>query len=324
MEDFKNRINSLDFESLMRPLEELRACRICPRNCNADRFSSKPGYCKADASFLISSIFIHKGEEPVISGEKGICNIFFTNCNLQCIYCQNHQISCNSLDYSKHKMELKEVIQQVVQILSTGINHVGFVSPSHFIPQVKVIIDSLRTLGLNPVFVYNTNAYDHPEGILGLENYIDIYLPDFKYSDATLGKKYSDANDYPETALAAIREMLRQKGTGLPLNNLGYATSGIVIRHLVLPGYPENSINVLRTIARELSTDLHISLMSQYYPTFRVNNHEFLGRTLKASEYERVVNEMEELGFENGWIQELSSQLNYRPDFEKEEPFFEL
>jgi putative pyruvate formate lyase activating enzyme len=315
------KISDLDIEAYSAPLEVLRSCRICPRNCDADRYSSKPGYCKADASFSISSICIHRGEEPAISGDKGICNIFFTHCNLQCIYCQNHQISCNSLDYRAQKMDLKEILRQIVAILSKGINHVGFVSPSHFIPQVKVIIDSLRAIGFNPVFVYNTNAYDKAESIRELESYIDIYLPDFKYSDAALGRKYSDVKDYPEIALAAITEMLRQKGTELPLNIKGYATRGIIIRHLVLPGHPENSVHVLRTIARDLSGDLHISLMAQYYPTYKVNNHVFLGRTLKAGEYSRVVNELEELGFENGWVQEMSSNQDYRPDFESKEPF---
>jgi putative pyruvate formate lyase activating enzyme len=218
-------------------------------------------------------------------------------------------------------MELKENLRQIIKILSTGINHVGFVSPSHFIPHVNIIIDSLRALGLNPVFVYNTNGYDNIESIRELETYINIYLPDYKYSDAALGKQYSDVKDYPEVALTAIREMLRQKGSELPLDNHGYATKGIIIRHLVLPGHPENSINVLRTIANELTNDLHISLMSQYYPTYQVNNHEFLGRTLKAGEYSKVVHELKELGFENGWVQELSSNENYRPDFESEKPF---
>jgi len=311
----------LDIKNLHKPLEELRKCRICPRDCNADRFSRKLGYCKADASFRISSIFAHRGEEPAISGDKGICNIFFTNCNLQCIYCQNHQISCNSLDYSAQFMNLEEVLRQIVNILSTGINHVGFVSPSHFIPHVKVIVNALRELGMAPVFVYNTNGYDTVESIRGLEHYIDIYLPDFKYSDAELGKKYSDVKNYPEITLDAIKEMKRQKGTALPLNDSGYAMKGIVIRHLVLPGHPENSINVLRTIAKELSNDLHISLMSQYYPTYQVFNHDFLGRTLKYHEYQRVVDELEELGFENGWVQELSSHESYRPDFNSETPF---
>jgi len=314
-------IKGLNYSELLKPLEELKNCRICPRNCKADRFSGKLGYCKADASFRISSIFAHQGEEPVISGDKGICNIFFTNCNLQCIYCQNHQISCNSLDYSAHLISLEETLKQIIAILSSGINHVGFVSPSHFIPQVKVIINALRQLGLNPVFVYNSNGYDTVESIKGLEDYIDIYLPDFKYSDENLGKKYSDVKDYPDTALSAIKEMLRQKGTGLPLNDHDYAMKGIIIRHLVLPGHPGNSIGVLRTIAAELSNELHISLMAQYYPTYQVNQHEFLGRTLTSREYDKVVSELEYLGFENGWVQELSSHESYRPDFDSEKPF---
>ncbi len=312
-----------DFESLLKPLEELKNCNICPRKCNADRISRKLGYCKADAAFRISSIFAHSGEEPAISGDKGICNIFFTNCNLQCIYCQNHQISCNKLDYSAQEMSLEEVLRQITGILSTGINHVGFVSPSHFIPHVKIIVSSLRALGFSPLFVYNTNGYDTVESIRGLEAYIDIYLPDYKYADHELGSKYSDVKDYPEIALAALKEMLRQKGTELPVNEEGYAQKGMIIRHLVLPGHPENSINVLRTIAKELSNDLHISLMSQYYPVYQVMNHEFLGRTLKNREYRRVTDELEELGFENGWVQGLSSHENYRPDFNSEEPFSE-
>lgn len=321
MEDLKSNIERLDIKRLTGPLEALRSCRICPRDCNADRFQGKLGYCKAGAGFSISSICIHLGEEPVISGSKGICNIFFTHCNLQCIYCQNHQISCNTLDHSLQQMSLQEVIRQVVAILSTGINIVGFVSPSHYVPQVKVIVNTLRDLGLNPVFVYNTNGYDRPEVIRELESYIDIYLPDFKYADESLGRKYSDAGDYPSIALASLREMLRQKGTALPLGDEGYARKGIIIRHLVLPGHPGNSVNVLRTIAGELSNELHISLMSQYYPTYPVLNHEFLGRKLKAKEYAIVVRELENLGFENGWVQELESADHYRPDFDREKPF---
>jgi putative pyruvate formate lyase activating enzyme len=321
MDVLRKKIEGLDTEALLEPLQELKNCRICPRNCNADRFSNKLGYCKAGASFSISSIFAHQGEEPVISGDTGICNIFFTNCNLQCIYCQNHQISCNQLDYSAQNMNLQEVLVKITDILSTGINHVGFVSPSHFIPQVKVIVNAIRALGIDAVFVYNTNGYDTAESIRGLENYIDIYLPDYKYTDDSIGRNYSDVKDYPSVALAALKEMFRQKGASLPVNERGYAMKGMIIRHLVLPGHPVNSINVLKTIAGELSIELHISLMSQYYPTHKVSGHENLGRTLKPSEYQRVTDALELLGFENGWVQELSSHESYRPDFNSEKPF---
>jgi putative pyruvate formate lyase activating enzyme len=225
------------------------------------------------------------------------------------------------LDYSYQELSLEQVLEQVTKILSTGINHVGFVSPSHFVPQVKVIINSLRALGLDPVFVYNTNGYDLPETIRGLEGLIDVYLPDFKYAEEELGRRYSDVKNYPGIALSALKEMFRQKGKRLYINDEGYALMGIIIRHLVLPSHPENSINALRAIANELSNELHISLMSQYYPTYQVHNHEFLGRTVKSKEYAMVVKELERLGFENGWVQELSSHVNYRPDFEEEHPF---
>lgn len=315
------KIKGLDMDRLMLPLQELKSCRICPRHCNADRFSSTRGWCKADASFSISSICIHHGEEPVISGDKGICNIFFTNCNLQCIYCQNHQISCNLNNYTDEKMTLAQTLTAITNILRTGVNIVGFVSPSHFVPQVKVIIASLRELGLDPVFVYNTNGYDDPGTIRSLEGFVDVYLPDFKYSDSSLASRYSGAPDYPSAALAALREMYRQAGTSLPLDGRGYAQKGMIIRHLVLPGHPQNSIGVLRTIAGELSADLHISLMSQYYPTHRVMQDSLLGRTLRRREYEQVVEAMDELGFENGWVQDLSSEGHYRPDFQEEHPF---
>lgn len=319
--EIRDTISRLNYKQLVEPLGELKNCRICPLNCNADRFSAKKGYCKAGVDFSISSIFLHMGEEPVISGDRGICNIFFTNCNLQCIYCQNHQISCNSSDYGGNIQSLPEVLERIATILSTGINHVGFVSPGHFIPHVKVIVNALREMVLNPVFVYNTNGYDTVESIRGLEGYIDIYLPDFKYSDENLGRKYSDVKNYPAVALEAVKEMVRQKGTGLPVDNRGYATNGVIVRHLVLPGHPVNSINVLRTIAYEVSNQLHISLMSQFYPTYLVQNHESLGRTISEKEYQRVTEALHELGFSNGWVQDFSSQESYRPDFEEETPF---
>ena len=301
----KENIKLLDYSTLLKPLEELHACRICPRNCNADRFSDKLGYCKAGAGFSISSICIHNGEEPVISGDKGICNIFFTN------------------NYSRYNMELPEVLEQICTILDKGINIVGFVSPSHFVPQVKVIVNSLRALGYAPVFVYNTNGYDLPEIIRSLENYIDVYLPDIKYSDRQIARDYSDSKDYPEIALNSLKEMYRQKGGKLIIGDDGYAKSGIIIRHLVLPGSVENSAEVLRSIAQETSNELHISLMSQYYPTEKVAGHRFLGRSLRVKEYNKVLDTLDELGFENGWVQELESQDHYRPDFDRGHPFEE-
>jgi putative pyruvate formate lyase activating enzyme len=303
------------------PLEELKDCTLCPRECHVNRWVSAGGICRSDASFSIASICIHKGEEPVISGPNGICNIFFTNCNLQCIYCQNHQISDVSIPRQSFRMELNDIVKEVTSILDRGINLVGFVSPSHFIPQMKVIIQAIKEKGYSPVWVYNTNAYDKAASLRSLEGLIDVYLPDFKYMDPLLARSLSKAGDYPEAATSAIREMYRQKGPALHLSDENTAVSGIIIRHLVLPGQVRNSIQVLRHIAEEISPKLHISLMSQYYPTARVMDHPSLGRELYQEEYRQVVDEMERLGLDYGWIQAMDSTRHYRPDFEQKHPF---
>lgn len=306
---------------LLLPLEELRACNICPRKCNADRFSSEKGYCKSGTEFSISSICLHRGEEPVISGSKGICNLFFTNCNLQCVYCQNWQISSNIADHSRDHMDLEEVLGQICSILDIGINILGFVSPGHFIPQMKIIVKALGNLGYHPTIVYNSNGYDDVEQLKRLEGMVDVYLPDFKYMDRGISKQYSDANDYPGIALKAHKEMYRQKGSTLIVDDDGYAGRGMVIRHLVLPGHADNSIKVLETIAEELSVNLHISLMSQYYPSHRAGEYANLKQTVDVDEYYKVVKRMHELGFTKGFIQEMESSCNYRPDFDLEHPF---
>ncbi len=308
-------------DDILAPLEELRACNICPRKCNADRFSSKKGYCKAGNEFSVSSICIHKGEEPVISGSKGICNVFFTNCNLQCVFCQNWQISDQHTDHSTDHMELDEVLRQIITILDTGINMLGFVSPGHFIPQMRVIVNALKHMGYEPTIVYNTNGYDDADQLKKLEGMIDVYLPDFKYMDADIAAKYSDASDYPEVALAAHREMLRQMGSKLIIDNEGYAMRGILIRHLVLPGHAKNSIKVLETIANSLSVNLHIGLMSQYYPAHRAGEYRELNKTVSAEEYHQVVAQLSELGFTRGFVQEMESSGYYQPDFRYEHPF---
>ena len=172
-------------------------------------------------------------------------------------------------------MPLENVIREITTILDGGINMIGFVSPSHAIPQMRVIINILESLSYHPVKVYNTNGYDRPETIRSLDGIIDVFLPDVKYMDPVLAKEYSDATDYPEVAAKSLKEMYRQKGSALHLSDDGKAESGIIIRHLVLPGQVENSRKVLRFIADNISSKLHISLMSQYSPTPGVSCHPF-------------------------------------------------
>jgi len=301
--------------------EDLKNCILCPRNCKADRLNGNPGYCKAGAGYEIASISLHKGEEPAISGRKGICNVFFSHCNLQCIYCQNYQISRKDCPIRVPGRSLEEVIKTIKQILDGGVESIGFVSPSHMIPQMKSIIHALHEDGYFPYVVYNTNAYDKVETLKSLEAWVDVYLPDFKYMDPILSLQWSDASDYPEIAGKAIREMFRQKGNVLHLNENGVAERGIIVRHLVLPGAVENSLSVLRFLAEEVSTGITISLMSQYHPIPSVSKKTPLNRKLSNSEYSKVADEMERLGFSKGWVQDPNSSDFYFPDFESESPF---
>ncbi len=295
-------------------------CRFCPRQCMVVRSSGEKGYCNLDEKLYVSSVCIHTGEEPPVSGEKGICNVFFSHCNLSCIYCQNFQISNNNKIYPVAS-DYQKTVEQIVYCLEKGASGLGFVSPSHQIPQMVSLIDKVRSLGFNPTIVYNTNGYDDPGTLKTIEDYVDVYLVDFKYSDSSVAKELSDVSDYPEIALKAIQEMIRQKGVSLTYSTEGLAKQGVIIRHLVLPGYIDNSIGVMNMIADFLDPKIALSLMSQYYPAGGALKHDKLNRTLKVEEYQRVVDYIEFLGFDNGWIQEMDSKNNYQPDFDKETPF---
>ncbi len=299
----------------------LENCTLCPRECRVNRIETGTGYCGMNAGLNIATVCVHRGEEPVISGADGICNIFFAGCNLHCIYCQNHEISQNDNLIRNSGFDMNSLLHQITGILSKGIKAVGFVSPSHMVPQVKAIIRELNTLGYHPVTVYNTNSYDKVETLKNLSGLIDVYLPDYKYITQELASEFSDASDYPDVALKAIKEMYYQKGSTLRLDEDGNAENGMLIRHLVLPGHADESKKILRSIAEELSTGVHLSLMSQYHPTSLVRNHPLLNRTLYKAEYESVVEEMEYLGFRNGWVQDMDSYQNYIPDFSRENPF---
>ncbi len=302
-------------------LSLLRNCTLCPRNCGANRVEGKRGYCHCSDRFEIGAICNHKGEEPAISGQKGICNIFFAHCNLQCLYCQNYQISRNDCFGLIKYFTLEEIADKVVNILNEGCRAVGFVSPTHFTPHVHSIIDALHKRNYFPITVYNTNSYDKTEILRTFEDKISIYLPDIKYFDSSISKLYSDAEDYPQVAMRAVKEMHRQKGSTLILDDDGQALNGLIIRHLVLPGQTTDSKRILRWIAEEIGTSVHLSLMAQYQPIPFVSGHKYLSRNTTKEEYMEVIEEMENLGFYNGWIQELESAEHYNPDFFKEHPF---
>ena len=295
-------------------------CNNCPRRCATDRVTSL-GFCHATAEPEAAAICIHRGEEPPISGQRGICNIFFAHCNLQCIYCQNRDISraLPSPTLASACVGVQAIVDRVQQLLPETENIVGFVSPTHYAHAIPAIVDELHRRGLFPTTVYNTGGYDSVETLRSLAPYIDIYLPDFKYSDPALALRYSHAPDYPQVALAALREMYNQKGSALPTDERGLAFRGIIVRHLVLPGQVGNSLGVLDTLA-DLSTNLHIALMAQYFPPSD-GLPDQLNRTLTQAEYDRVTAHLRHLGLYRGWVQEIDAQAHYRPDFSRPNPF---
>lgn len=305
------------------PLNSLRACRICPRQCGVDRFAGPTGFCRTDAGYALASVTLHRGEEPVISGGNGICNVFFGHCNLRCLYCQNFQISRNESAIKGEQWSLATVVREIMVLLDTGVNRLGFVSPSHMVPQMVAIINEVRRQGFQPIIVYNSNAYDRVETLQCLEDLVDVYLPDCKYMDPVLAKEWSGAADYPMVAAAALREMYRQKGNILHLDDTGLVERGLIVRHLVLPGAVDNSLEVLRFLAGALSPRLTLSLMSQYHPVKVVCDQPPLNRRLYPEEYAQVVAEMERLGFTEGWVQDFASADCYNPDFDRDVPFGE-
>lgn len=299
--------------------DNLLKCSLCPRGCGANRIIGS-GVCKSPGTPLVSSVVVHRGEEPVLSGEKGMCNVFFAHCNLQCVYCQNHQISRNTLMNQEWRMSVNTVAEEICRLLSSGIKMLGFVSPSHQVVQMLEIIELVKEAGYSPRIIYNSNGYDSVDTLRQLEELVDVYLPDFKYINPELGKRFSGVDNYPDVAVKAIREMYRQKGSSLLVEDGGLVESGMIIRHLVLPGFTGESIKLLRFLADEFSPRIHLSLMSQYYPPAGIELQPPLNRTLTEEEYMEVVEVAQEIGF-RGWIQDTESFRSYQPDFSRSNPF---
>jgi len=267
----------------------------------------------------VSAIALHRGEEPVIGGANGVCNVFFSGCNLQCIYCQNFQISRHCARNTV--MPASEAIAKIISTLESGVNTVGFVSPSHHISETRFLIESIHQAGFHPRMVYNTNAFDSVKTIQSLDGLIDVYLPDFKYGSNELAFELSGVKNYVEVALRAIKQMYFQKGNTVMLDDEDTAISGLVIRHLVLPGMIDNSIKALERIADELSPNISVSLMSQYNPIPEMARHPLLNRTITEDEYQQVVDAFYRLGFSKGWLQQLDSNNCFNPDFSQTNPF---
>lgn len=297
-----------------------RGCILCPRKCGADRSSHHLGYCQSTIEPEISSICLHRGEEPALSGEVGVCNVFFQHCNLQCIYCQNYQISNNNIkDGSAYTVS--KASDEIERLLDKGATMVGFVSPSHQVISMVHIVEELHRRNRQPRILYNTNGYDSVDTLKELEGIVDIYLPDLKYASNDLGALLSNVPNYFTVASAALKEMYRQKGSYLSLDEHNIAEGGLIIRHLVLPNYIENSKHLLDFIAEEISVNVHVSLMAQFVPPISLPSDNPLNCLLGQQDYASVVEHFYACGFHKGWIQDIESAFTYTPDFTKQQPF---
>ena len=295
----------------------LFSCTSCPRDCKVNRITGELGICTSGYLPIVSSYTPHLGEEPVLSGVKGAGNIFFGNCNLKCIYCQNFEISQNPKSERSNEVTHEQLAEIMIDLQSEGCHNIGLVSPTHFSATLLKSIFLAAQKGLNLPIIYNTNGYDSVEMLKIYDGVVDIYLPDFKYGNSEYARKYSLVENYFEKTKEAVKEMFRQVGDELVYNG-NVVARGLIIRHLILPNDLSETEKVFKFIAEELSPNIHISLMSQYYPTNKAHKDILIDRTIRNSEYEKALNLLDKYGLHYGWIQEIESSSTYLPNFNQD------
>lgn len=288
--------------------DALASCRLCPRECGADRRVSR-GFCGEGGTVRISRAEPHHWEEPPISGKGGAGTVFFTGCTLRCCYCQNFEISSLGKGFG---LTVKELRDCFLRLMDMGAENIELVSPTQFVPQIT---EALDMLGSNrPTVVYNTGGYEKAETIAMLEGYVDVYLPDLKYYDSELSMKYSGAADYFDKTIEAIITM--QKQVGRPVIEDGLMKKGVIVRHLVLPSCRKDSIRLVKELREVFEPeDILVSLMSQYTPMFKAADFKELSRKTSTFEYESVLKAVEEAGFEGFFQERSSADEDYVPEF---------
>lgn len=291
----------------------LTKCKICPHECNINRNEGKIGRCKSKDKVKIALYSTHDFEEPCISGKKGSGTVFFSNCNLNCIFCQNYEISQEG---KGKEIEIEELAEIFLKQQKRKVENINLVTPTSYVPQIIEAIKIAKNKGLNIPIVYNTNGYEKVETLRMLEGYIDIYLPDLKYYYNELAKKYSKIDNYFEIATKTLKEMQRQVGSSIFDEN-GIMKKGMIIRHLVLPNNIENSKKVLKWIKENMEDDTYVSIMAQYFPTYKAKGNNELNRKLTKTEWEEIEKYIEKLEIKNGYIQELGdNEEEYVPKWE--------
>ena len=301
--------------------ERLYDCDICPRSCHVNRFDDVRGFCRSGQLVSVSSYCDHHGEEPALSGTRGSGTIFFNNCNLRCKYCQNHQIS-QGTDNRSQTLSSKELAAIMLHLQNDSRCHnINLVSPSHYVPQIIEALCHAIPGGLHIPLIYNTNGYDAWDTLKMLDGVIDIYLPDLKYATNRYADEFSNCSNYVEVSRQALKEMYRQTGN-LITDESGIAQRGLIVRNLILPNGVAGSADSLRWLANNISREVTVSIMAQYYPCFLASQEPMISRKITPAEYSEIVKILQELNLENGWLQEMDAAEYYLPDFKrKSHPF---
>ena len=283
---------------------ELEKCEVCPHKCKINRNIGQIGRCKSKDTIKIAKVSIHEYEEPCISGENGSGTIFFSNCTMNCVFCQNYEISQEG---KGKEYTISDLANMMLNQQKKNVENINLVTPTSYVPQIIEAIKIAKKNGLRIPIIYNTNGYENVETIKKLDGYIDIYLPDLKYADNDLGRQYSNVNNYFEIATKAINEMYKQVGKNI-INEKGIMKKGVIIRHLILPNNIPNSKKVLTWIDKNMGNNVFVSVMAQYFPTYNAKEYEEINRRLTTEEYEEIENYLFSLNIENGYIQDFNEE----------------
>lgn len=293
----------------MRVLED---CVLCPRECHVNRIKGEKGYCGMDGSVFAARAALHMWEEPCISGENGSGAVFFTGCSLQCCFCQNREIAKGNQGMHVTVERLTEIF---IELWQKGAANINLVTGVHYVPQIIKALEQAKKRGMDIPVVYNSSGYEKEETIDMLNGYIDVYLPDFKYMDQELARKFSHAQNYPEITKKAIEKMTEQTKECY-FDEKGYIKKGTIVRHLILPGHTRDSIQILKYLHEKYGNKIYISIMNQYTPVVYNAEYQELNRKVTKREYEKVLNAALEMGIENGFFQEgKTAEQSFIPAF---------
>lgn len=289
----------------------LEKCELCPRRCKVNRLKGETGYCNAGKNIKAAKAMLHMWEEPCISGQRGSGAVFFSNCSMACVFCQNFGISQK---HSGKEMSVEDLADVFIKLQERGANNIDLVSPTHYVPQIIEALQLAKSNGLSVPVIYNSNGYENIETLKYLKGYIDVYLPDIKYFSSAYSTKYSKTPDYFKYASEAVIEMFKQVGS--PVLEGGLIKKGLIIRHLLLPGLLSESKKILDWISQNLPKSIYISLMSQYVPMYDAHKYPEINKRVSQKSYEWLVDYSISIGLENGYMQDCNSaQTTYTPDF---------